>query len=251
MSEVKEELGLKAYEKVSNITGFQAEMIGILHKTVAKNTSISELAYFLSVCKSLDLNPINKEVWCYKDNQDNLLIFAGRDGFLSKAQKHRNYNGLRSCEVCINDEFSIDVANNVITHKFGTGERGTIIGAYAIAFVKDAEPTIEWANITDYDKKRNTWLKFQADMIKKVAECHALKKAFGIPNLVSEYDFEIRNGVAYAGKYEKPEPPKDKSEERVLELIEACKTKDKLNELKKFLKTAEHRDAYDKKYATL
>lgn len=247
---IKEESGMKAYEKVSNLTGFQAEMIAVMHNTVAKGTSISELAYFLSVCKGLDLNPLNREVWCYKDNKGNLLIFTGRDGFLAKAQKNSKYNGIRSCEVRENDTFRMDIANAKIVHEFGVADRGKIIGAYAIAFVKDSEPTIEWVKFSDYDKGRNTWSDFPADMIKKVVECHSLKKAFGMSNLNSEYDFEIKNGVAIQPS-NKPEPPKDKSEDRILKMIEAVKTKEELEKLFSFCGSQKSSRAYDAKLKSL
>lgn len=249
---------LKGYDGIATLTDYKSEMIAIMHKTVAKGTTTTELAFFLTVCKSLELNPLNREVWCYKDSKDNLLIFTGRDGFLIKAQRHPDYGGLRSCEVCENDVFDIDIANNIIVHKFGTAARGKIIGGYAIAFRKGCEPTIEWANITDYNKNRNTWNAFEADMIKKVAECHALKKAFGIANLVSEYDFQIKNGIAYAGHNSNPDQKQiskplsqDKSEERLLTLIESCKSRKELTKFQKDLKTQEHRDAYDEKYKSL
>lgn len=239
------------YGKLSNLTDFHADMIGVLHKTVAKGTTLSELGYFLSVCKSIGLNPLNKEVWCYKDTKDNLLVFTGRDGFLKKGQEHPRYNGLRSCEVCEKDDFWIDIANNLINHKFGTADRGKIIGAYSIAFLRDGEPTIEWSNIKDYDKNRNTWNTNQADMIKKVSECHALKKAFGISNLVSEYDFEVKDNIAYARSNQKPPMPQDKSEERLLELIRTRKTRQELEALLKEVNTGEARDLYDEMYKIL
>ena len=246
----KEETGMNAYEKVSGITGFQSEMIAIMHKTVAKGTSISELAYFLSVCKGLDLNPLNREVWCYKDNKGNLLIFTGRDGFLAKAQKNSRWNGMRSCEVREKDVFKIDIANDKILHEFGVEERGRIIGAYCKVFVKDSEPTIEWVKFSDYDKGKFTWADFPSDMIRKVAECHALKKAFGMSNLNSEYDFEIKNNVAIQPS-DTPEPPKDKSEDRILKMIEGVKTKEKLEELLPNCSTQKASRAYDAKMKTL
>lgn len=247
------------YGKLTALTGFQSEMIGVLHKTVAKGTTMSELGYFLAVCKSIGLNPLNKEIWCYKDSVGNLLVFTGRDGFLVKGQQHPRYNGLRSSEVCENDDFELDIANNSIRHKFGTVDRGKVIGGYAIAFLKGGEPTIEWANIKDFDKERNTWLKFQSDMIKKVAECHALKKAFGISLLVSEYDFEIKDNIAYAGgaessngqKFRSKPLPQDKSNERLIELINAAKTRKDLEKHREHCNTNELRTLYDERFKEL
>jgi len=183
-------------DKIAKFTGYSSEEVAIIKQTVAKGTTDAELAYFLSVSKSAGLNPFNKEVWCYKDNKKNLLVFAGRDGFLSKAQSNPAFNGIRSSEVCENDEFEIDIANNKIKHNFGKKERGKILGAYAIAFRKDGEPTIEYADIKDYDKKQFTWNTHKSAMIKKVAETNALKKGFGISGIQSEYDFDIKDNVA-------------------------------------------------------
>lgn len=244
------EARLLSYEKISQVSSLSSEMIAVAHKTVAKGTSFAELAYFLTVCKNIQLNPFNKEVWCYKDNSGNLLVFTGRDGFLARAQKHKNWKGMRSSEVCEKDEFSLDIANNEIQHKIGQGDRGAIIGAYCIVFVKGCESTIEWANIKDYDKGRFTWKDFKADMIKKVAECHALKKAFGITGVVSEYDFDVREGVAYPAS-EKRLAIQDKSEERLLQMIDKAKSKTDLENLEKECNTTEARSAYDKKFKEL
>lgn len=238
---------LVSYEKISVATNFQQEQIAVAHRTVAKGTSFAELAYFLTVCKSVNLNPFNKEVWCYKDNVGNLLVFTGRDGFLARAQQNTDWNGMRSSEVCANDEFEMDIINNQIKHSFGTKDRGVIIGAYAIVFRKKCEPTIEWVNIADYDKKRNTWNAFKADMIKKCAESHALKKAYGITGIQSEYDFEIKEGVSYSRVKEAKQLPEDKSEDRMLQLLQKCNTEAMLQAFLPDCTTQVMREAYDKR----
>ncbi len=183
-------------KKIGDVMNLSPEKIAIIKSTVAKGFTDLELAYFLNVCQSVDMNPFNKEIWSYKDNKGNLLIFAGRDGFLSKAQKNPLFNGIRSCEVREKDEFSIDVANNNIKHTFGISDRGNVVGAYAIVFRKGGEPTIEYALFKTYNKGWGAWLTHKAEMIKKCAETHALKKAFGISGVQSEYDFETKNNIA-------------------------------------------------------
>lgn len=195
---------------ISDNFGYTASEIAVIQNTVAKGTTKVELAYFINVCKSVGLNPFIKEIWCYKDNKDNLLVFAGRDGFLAKAQKSPKFNGIRSSEVCVNDNFSMDIANNKIEHSFGISERGSIIGAYAIVFRKNGEPTIEYADFKFYNKGYNTWKTHPAEMIKKVAETHALKKCFGISGIQSEYDFTEKNGIALPLGSEKLIPEESK-----------------------------------------
>ena len=70
------------------------------------------------------------------------------------AQFNPLFNGIRSCEVRDNDEWSIDVANNKITHVISKSlkDRGEIIGAYCIVFRKGGEPTIEFADFKTYNK---------------------------------------------------------------------------------------------------
>lgn len=190
---VSEQIEKMNYDKLSVQFGWTDIEIATIQSTVAKGTNKVELAYFLSLAKSLDLNPFNKEIWCYKDNKNNLLIFSGRDGFLKKSQQNPAYNGLRSSEVCENDVFALDIPNAVINHTIKGVDRGKIIGGYSIVFRKDGEPTIEWAEFKTYDKGWNAWKTHPAEMIKKVAECHALKKAFGITGIESEYDYDAKN----------------------------------------------------------
>jgi phage recombination protein Bet len=190
----------KTQSSIATAFDYSEQEVAVIQNTVAKNTTKVELAYFLNVCKSVQLNPFNKEIWCYKDRKNNLLVFTGRDGFLAKAQQNPLYNGIRSVEVCRKDSvFNIDIPNGKIDHKFDPREdRGDIIGAYAIVFRKDGEPTIEWADFKVYNKGYNTWSTNPAEMIKKVAESHALKKAFGISGIQSEHDFNVNDGKVSA-----------------------------------------------------
>jgi phage recombination protein Bet len=187
---------------------WNSKQIATIQNQVAKDTSIVELSYFLNTAKSVGLNPFNKEIWCYKDKKGNLIIFTGRDGMLKKAQDNPNFAGMRSAEVKENDEFSIDIANNDITHKITEAERGKIIGAYAIVFRSKGEPTVSYVEFRRYNKamnhewKKNVWNTHPEEMIKKVAESKALKLAFGLSGVQVEYDFDINDGVAEPASYE-------------------------------------------------
>ncbi len=237
----------KTQISVGNAFGYTPEQVAVVQNSVAKGTNKIELAYFLNVCKTMDMNPFNKEVWCYKDNKDNLLIFAGRDGFLSKAQKNPLFNGIRSCEVCENDEWSIDVANNEIKHLITKQkkDRGQIIGAYAIIFRKGGEPTIEWSDFATYNKGWNTWKTHPAEMIKKVSESHALKKAFGISGIQSEYEFDVKEGKAVPNNTKtQAEIVEQKAYDRVSDHIKNSEDMTTLLQVKDKLKD----DAHEKMY---
>lgn len=187
--ELKERL-----DKISKLTGFDEQQISLLKNTVAKGTNDMEFAMFGSIANYYDLNPLNKEIWCFKDNKNNLIIFAGRDGFLRIAQRDSRWNGIASSEVRITDTIEIDIPNGKIIHKPNLKEKGKIIGAYCFIKPKGCEiATIEWVDFETYDRKYNVWKSHPADMIKKVAEIKALKKAFGISGLHDENNFSVQN----------------------------------------------------------
>lgn len=176
--------------------GFSDVEVEVVKNSIAKGTSDAELRYFLGVCKSTGLNPLMKEIWCYKDAKGNLLIFAGRDGFLSAAQKNQNFAGIRSADVCENDDLVLDMMNPANNkHVINAKSRGKLVGAYAIVFRKDGEPTISYAEFAAYDRSYNAWKTHPAAMIKKVAETNALKLAFGMSGVQSEHEFEVNENT--------------------------------------------------------
>lgn len=190
----------------SSISNFSQTDIEIIKNSVAKGCSDPELKYFLAVAQTSGLNPFLKEIWCYKDGKGNIIIFAGRDGQLVHAKKHKDYKGIRSCAVCENDTFDIDIPAGHVTHKFGTGPRGAIIGAYAFCFVADQSPYLVWVDLTTYDKKQFVWESHKAAMIEKVAEAHVLDKAYPIGAAVNrEDDYDFKNNSFSAPKTEDAE----------------------------------------------
>lgn len=214
-------------DKIAVLTGFKPEEVAILKNTVAKGTTDTELAYFLSVCKNVELNPFMKEIWCYKDNKGNLLVFAGRDGFLKRAQQSPLWNGMTSFEVCKNDEFEMDVTKGEVKHKPNFKDRGEIIGAYAIVKPRGCEyPTIEWAEFAVYNKGWNVWKSDPATMIKKVAETHVLKKGFGITVIQSEYDFDTKDDVVVPLLHE-PKSELDILSKKIIEALDSYSGEDK------------------------
>lgn len=185
-------------DKIAAATGLTSEEVAIVKATVAKGTTDTELSYFLMVARSYGLSPFKKEVWCFKNNKNQLLVFAGRDGHLAAAQKDQRWNGISSSEVRENDVFSMDIPNGKVTHTYGMKDRGAIIGAYAICRPKGCDiSTIEWVTMEAYNKGVNTWESDPAAMIKKVAETHCLKKAYGLSGLTAEYDFDVVEDKAY------------------------------------------------------
>jgi phage recombination protein Bet len=184
-------------QKISDqVAIYSPEEVGIIKATVAKGFSDIELAYFLNVAKVYQLNPFTKQIWGYKDNKNNIIVFAGRDGFLSKAQRDPRWNGIASDVIREGEKYEINIATGQISHVKDVLSKAKIIGAYAICKPKGCEiSTIEWADFDTYNKGYNVWKADPVAMIKKVAESHCLAKAYGISGLAVEEDF--KEGTAY------------------------------------------------------
>jgi phage recombination protein Bet len=201
---------MTAQDKIARISNLSSEEIALIKSTVAKNTTDIELAYFIKFAESIKLNPFQKEIWCYKNSKNQLVMFTSRDGFLSIAQRDKRWNGLISMEVRENDKLTMNPPLGEIDHVVNWKNRGKIIGAYCLVKPKGCDiSTITWADFETYNTGYNVWKSHPAAMIMKVAEVMALKKAFGISGLQSEYDFEIQDDKAYAIDTEQKVSPKD------------------------------------------
>jgi phage recombination protein Bet len=186
-------------QKISDqVAIYTSEEIGIIKATVAKGFTDLELSYFLNVAKVYQLNPFTKQIWGYKDNKNNIIVFAGRDGFLAKAQRDPRWNGIASDVIREGEKYEINIALGQISHAKDVLSKAKIIGAYAICKPKGCEiSTIEWADFDTYNKGYNVWKADPVAMIKKVAESHCLAKAYGISGLAVEEDFNTDKEIVY------------------------------------------------------
>lgn len=191
--------------KLSKATGWSTEEVATLKASVAKGITDTEFAFYLFVCKQQQMDPFNKEVWCFKDNQQKLLIFTGRDGMLKKAQRDPRWNGFRSGCVREKDEFKMDLPNGVVHHVFSgnIATRGHVVGAWCKVFLRDRavgatmEPLLVWVPWEQFNRNFGAWKTHPDEMIVKCAEAHAFKKAGGVSGLAIEEDYYVTaDGVA-------------------------------------------------------
>ncbi len=215
-------------EKIAQMTDYKPQEIAVLKNTIGKTLSDTELAYFLSFSRSVDLNPFLHETWAYKDSKGNLIVFAGKDGFLKKAQNDHRFAGIVSSAVCANDNCTIDIPNGKVTHTFDLKGRGEVIGAYAQVRMKGIEtPTLVWIDRKEYDKKWNAWSSNPSAMCEKVAVTNACKKACGISGLQSEYDFDIKGSVAIPIQDVKSETELEMNKKKIIEALATYEGEDK------------------------
>jgi phage recombination protein Bet len=159
------------------------EQVALVKRTVAKDATNDELKMFMHLSGKYNLDPFAKEIWFLKMG-GTPTITTSRDGYLKIANEHPAFDGLASDVVYAKDSFSKTPEG--VNHTYGVGERGAILGAYALIFRKDRKfPIYVFAPMKDYQKPSNIWKTYPHAMILKVAEAMALKRAFSLSGLVT------------------------------------------------------------------
>lgn len=182
-----DETGVVTYAQTSAIIQYTPKQVETIKNTVAKGISDSELEMFMHLCQVYGLDPFLKEIF-YSAKMK--TIMTSRDGYLKVAQRDPAFSGIQSMAVCENDDFTIDAVAPTIKHVFGKGDRGKVIGAWAIVHRTRRKPVISYADIREYDTNINSWVKYKSAMICKVAEAFSLKRQFGISGLVTTEEME-------------------------------------------------------------
>ncbi len=188
------------------------KQIETIKKTVAVGASNEELDMFLTLASTYDLNPFLKEIWCIKMG-NRVVITTSRDGYLRIANRDKHFRGLVSDAIYSNDKFA--KTKDGVEHTY-TGNRGQIIGAYALVYRDDRDyPTYFFAPFKDYYKKGGTWDQYPHAMIVKVAESMALKRAFAISGLVTQEEIGDGNTEKIEAQVAKsaPQPAEQKQQQ--------------------------------------
>lgn len=158
---------------------FSQRQLAIITSQIAKGASEDELAYFLEVCKSTGLNPLQKQIYAIMRNQreqvggewrttSRMTIQTGIDGYRLIAARTGQLAGIDDPTYDTEDAEQPKRAS-VTVWRFVAGHR--------VPFVA----TARWAEYaaTDKDgKPQSLWKKMPYLMLGKCAEALALRKAF-------------------------------------------------------------------------
>ncbi len=145
----------------------------------AKKANQDEFNIFVQLGISTGLNPFLREIWMVKyDEKAAAQIFIGRDGYRKLISNNPNYDGHIVDAVYSNDEFNVDLIAGYVKHIPNFKNRGNLIGAYCIVYMKGARiPHYVFCELSEYDTNKSVWAGKKATMIKKVAETQAIRMA--------------------------------------------------------------------------
>jgi hypothetical protein len=211
-----------------DVTGLDASIekwtdkeMALIAATVAKGANGGELRLFLAQAASLNLSPLNGEIWCVKTGGSNggegrIAIIVGEQGRLKVANRYPDYDGFRSDVVCKEDRFvklpdpkelpGVKGQWTYIEHSYGKPEeRGEVVGAWCEVYRQGKPATFFYAPLNDYmptdaaerAKKFIPWFKTLDRQIVKCAISTAFRMAF--PLLAGVYGEEEIDHIAQRG----------------------------------------------------
>ena len=162
-------------------TQYNPQQIQLIRDMCAKDCTDNEFLLLMQLAKTYQLDPFAKQIWAVKYGNNPAAIFCGRDGFLAIAHRSGKFDGMES----------------------GTRKDGDDLIGWCRVYRKDMSRPFEVeVSLSEYSTGKNLWQTKPKTMIVKVAESHALRRAFGISGLYApeEIDTGDRPEPRYVGE---------------------------------------------------
>jgi len=160
---------------------YNQQQIQLIRDMCAKDCTDNEFLLLMQLAKTYQLDPFAKQIWAVKYGNNPAAIFCGRDGFLAIAHRSGKFDGMES----------------------GTRKDGDDLVGWCRVYRKDMSRPFEVeVSLSEYSTGKNLWQTKPKTMIVKVAESHALRRAFGISGLYApeEIDTGDRPEPRYVGE---------------------------------------------------
>ena len=165
-------------------TQYNPQQIQLIRDMCARDCTDNEFLLLMQLAKTYQLDPFAKQIWAVKYGNNPAAIFCGRDGFLAIAHRSGKFDGMES----------------------GTRKDGDDLIGWCRVYRKDMSRPFEVeVSLSEYSTGKNLWQTKPKTMIVKVAESHALRRAFGISGLYAPE--EIDTGDRPEPRYVSEVPP--------------------------------------------
>lgn len=145
------------------------------------NITDQECMMFLALCEGQKLNPFTKDVYLIKFGNSPATMVVSKDVFMKRAVKNKDFNGMESGVIVMTPDYEIKHLKGAVYIK----SRDILIGAWSKVYRKSWQnPIYTEVNFDEYVGRKSSgeingqWATKPATMIIKVAETHALRKAF-------------------------------------------------------------------------
>ena len=163
---------------------YNPQQVQLIRDMCARDCTDNEFLLLMQLAKTYQLDPFAKQIWAVKYGNNPAAIFCGRDGFLAIAHRSGKFDGMES----------------------GTRKDGDDLVGWCRVYRKDMSRPFEVeVSLSEYSTGKNLWQTKPKTMIVKVAESHALRRAFGISGLYAPE--EIDTGDRPEPRYVSEVPP--------------------------------------------
>lgn len=151
-----------------------------------KGVPTSQVKVFASICKERGLSPFSKEIYLtgyrMKDGTVNYATIVGIDGYRKIAKADLSYAGTDDVKFNVKSDGSFKTATDIILET-PKGHKALPISATITVWKMVEGNRISFTHtaiFSEFDGKVQKWITMPFQMISKVAESFALKKAFSI-----------------------------------------------------------------------
>ena len=163
---------------------YDREKLQLISDMFAKGANDNEFGVMVELARKYQLDPFARQIWLVKYGDSPAQIFCGRDGYLAIAHRSGQFDGIQS-------------GSRV--------EDGELIGWCRVHRKDMSHPFEVEVYASEYSTGKNLWRDKPRTMIQKVAEAHALRRAFSISGLYSPE--EIDTGDRPEPRYVSEVPP--------------------------------------------
>ena len=163
---------------------YDREKLRLIRDMFAKGANDNEFGVMIELARKYQLDPFARQIWLVKYGDNPAQIFCGRDGYLAIAHRSGQFDGIQS-------------GSRV--------EDGELIGWCRVHRKDMKYPFVAEVKLSEYSTGKNLWKDKPETMIQKVAEAHALRRAFSISGLYSPE--EIDTGDRPEPRYVSEVPP--------------------------------------------
>jgi phage recombination protein Bet len=148
---------------------YDREKLRLIRDMFAKGANDNEFGVMIELARKYQLDPFARQIWLVKYGDSPAQIFCGRDGYLAIAHRSGQFDGIQSGSRIEDNELIgwCRVHRKDMSHPFE-------VEVYA----------------SEYSTGKNLWRDKPRTMIQKVAEAHALRRAFSISGLYSPEEID-------------------------------------------------------------
>lgn len=150
------------------------------------NVTDQEVKMFIELCKAQKLNPFVKDAYLIKYGSQPAQTITSKDVFLKRAEENEDYDGMK-CGIIVDNGEDIVYRNGAFYNK----KKEELVGGWAEVYRKSQQQPCrvevafdEYAQRTKNGDLNSMWSSKGGTMIRKVAQCQALRESF--PNALQQ-----------------------------------------------------------------